>query len=45
MPAGTLQHNTGDIFIAGHFIDRDYEAIKLPGIDSEINGLELPNAN
>lgn len=41
--AGTLQHNLGDIFIAKYFVDRDYEAIKLPGISYEINGLELLN--
>lgn len=39
--AGTLKHNIGDIFIAKHFIDRDYEATKLPGIEYEINGLKL----
>lgn len=41
--AGTLKHNIGDIFIANHFIDRDYEAIKLPGIEYDINGVELLN--
>lgn len=43
--AGTLQHNIGDIFIAKYFIDRDYEAIKLPGVSYEIDGLELLNSN
>lgn len=42
--AGSLQHNVGDIFIANLFVDRDYETIKLPGIDYEINGLELLNS-
>ena len=39
--AGTLRHTIGDIFIANHFIDRDYEATQLPGIEYEINGVEL----
>ncbi|SFK71847.1 hypothetical protein [Proteiniphilum acetatigenes] len=39
--AGTLIHDIGDIFIANHFIDRDYEATQLPGIEYEINGIEL----
>jgi len=42
--AGSLQHNIGDVFIANLFVDRDYEAVKLPGIDYEINGLELLNS-
>lgn len=42
--AGTLQHNIGDIFICNHFVDRDYKAIKLPGIDYEIDGLKLLNS-
>lgn len=41
--AGTLRHKVGDIFIATSFIDRDYEEIKLPGIEFVINGAELPD--
>ena len=43
--AGTISHNIGDIFIASHFIDRDYEAIKLPGIGYEIEGLYFIHNN
>lgn len=39
--AGTISHKVGDIFIARHFIDRDYKAIKLPGIEYEISGESL----
>lgn len=39
--AGTVSHKVGDIFIATHFIDRDYKAIKLPGIEYEISGESL----
>lgn len=39
--AGTLHHSIGDIFIVKRFVDRDYEAIKLPGIGYEIDGIEL----
>ena len=43
--AGTLHHQIGDIFIASHFIDRDYEAIRLPGIEYRIDGTELTSDN
>ena len=43
--AGTLSHNIGDIFVATHFIDRDYESIKLPGIKYEIEGKQLMGNN
>jgi len=39
--AGTLSHNIGDIFIATHFVDRDYEAVRLPGLEYEIDGKHL----
>lgn len=39
--AGTINHRIGDIFVATHFIDRDYEVIKLPGIEYEIPGKQL----
>lgn len=39
--AGTLTHRVGDIFIANRFIDRDYEAIRLPGVEYEIDGAAL----
>ena len=39
--AGTLKHRIGDIFISTYFIDRDYEATQLPGIEYKINGLKL----
>ncbi|WP_029901969.1 MTA/SAH nucleosidase [Prevotella sp. 10(H)] len=39
--AGTLIHNVGDIFISNHFIDRDYEVTKLPGVEYEIEGLQF----
>ncbi|MDL2223184.1 nucleosidase [Bacteroidales bacterium OttesenSCG-928-M11] len=43
--AGTLSHNVGDVFIPIRFRDRDYEATKLPGIEYEIDGLELIRPN
>lgn len=43
--AGTILHNIGDVFIATHFIDRDYEVIKLPGIEYEIEGKRLIKDN
>ncbi len=39
--AGTQKHNVGDIFVSTQFIDRDFETIRLPGIEHEINGLEF----
>lgn len=39
--AGTLTHEVGDIFIANCFVDRDYESIKLPGVEFMIDGMEL----
>lgn len=39
--AGTTLHNVGDVFVSTQFIDRDYEAKKLPGIKYEIDGIEL----
>lgn len=39
--AGTLNHQVGDIFVSTHFIDRDYESIRLPGLEHEIDGLPL----
>ncbi len=35
--AGTLFHAVGDIFVCRRFIDRDYEAVKLPGIEYEVD--------
>lgn len=43
--AGTVSHNIGDVLVATHFIDRDYEAIKLPGINYEIAGDEVIGGN
>jgi adenosylhomocysteine nucleosidase len=37
--AGTLKHQVGDVFISTHFIDRDYEVIRLPGLEHEINAM------
>ncbi|MBD8388471.1 nucleosidase [Dysgonomonas sp. BGC7] len=34
--AGTIQHNIGDIFVCREFIDRDFQAVKLPGIEYQI---------
>jgi adenosylhomocysteine nucleosidase len=31
--AGTLAHNVGDIYVCRSFIDRDFEALKIPGLD------------
>lgn len=39
--AGTMQHQVGDVFIATNFIDRDYATLELPGIQYEIDGLQL----
>lgn len=39
--AGTFEHRVGDIFIAKRFIDRDYETTKLPGLEYEIDGMDL----
>ncbi|MGE5394496.1 MAG: nucleosidase [Candidatus Saccharibacteria bacterium] len=39
--AGTQKHKVGDIFVSTAFIDRDYEAMNLPGLAWEINGMEL----
>ncbi len=39
--AGTVSHSLGDIFVATHFIDRDYEMIKLPGINFKIEDNQL----
>jgi len=36
--AGTVQHNVGDVFVSRCFIDRDYEATKLPGLEYKIEG-------
>lgn len=43
--AGTVSHNIGDIFIATHFVDRDYETIRLPGISYEIAGQQVMGKN
>ncbi|WP_303919501.1 hypothetical protein [Draconibacterium sediminis] len=43
--AGTLKHQIGDIFISTHFIDRDYETIRLPGLEFEIDGQDLFHKN
>jgi adenosylhomocysteine nucleosidase len=43
--AGTIRHNVGDIFIVNRFIDRDFEATKLPETEFEIDGMELLNSN
>jgi len=39
--AGTVVHRIGDIFVVNRFIDRDFEATKLPGIAFEIDGIKL----
>lgn len=36
--AGTFEHHVGDIFVVNRFVDRDYEATKLPGLEYEIDG-------
>ncbi len=43
--AGTLIHEIGDIFISYHFFDRDYETSPLPGIEYEINCIDLLGNN
>ncbi len=43
--AGTVSHRIGDIFVATHFVDRDYEAINRPGIIYEIEGKPLMGDN
>jgi adenosylhomocysteine nucleosidase len=43
--AGTVMHHIGDIFVVNRFIDRDFEATKLPGISFEIDGIKLLNNN
>ena len=43
--AGTVQHSVGDIFVINRFIDRDFEASKLPDVTFEIDGMELLNNN
>lgn len=43
--AGTVSHCIGDIFVATHFVDRDYEAINRPGIIYEIEGKPLMGGN
>lgn len=43
--AGTVSHNIGDIFIATHFVDRDYETIRLPSISYEIAGQQVMGKN
>lgn len=35
--AGTLDHAVGDIFVCRSFVDRDYQAVKLPGVEFEID--------
>lgn len=35
--AGTLTHSISDIFICHRFIDRDFQSVKLPGIEYEID--------
>lgn len=39
--AGSLSHDVGNVFIVREFVDRDYEATKLPGIKYTIDGLFL----
>jgi len=36
--AGTVAHQVGDVFIPHCFMDRDYEATKLPGLEYEMDG-------
>lgn len=43
--AGTLTHKVGDIFIVNHFIDRDFESTRLPGIEFEISAADLLAGN
>lgn len=35
--AGTLNHAIGDVFICRRFIDRDFQSVKLPGVEFEID--------
>ncbi len=35
--SGSHKHSVGDIFVCRRFIDRDYETVRLPGIDYEID--------
>ncbi|MBK5722789.1 nucleosidase, partial [Dysgonomonas sp. Marseille-P4677] len=35
--SGSYKHRVGDIFVCRRFIDRDYESVKLPGIEYEID--------
>lgn len=39
--AGTFNHKVGGIWLANQLVDRDYEAIRLPGIEYEMNGEDL----
>lgn len=39
--AGTIKHKVGDIFVADLFVDRDFEATRLPGVEFEINAKSL----
>lgn len=34
--SGTLNHQVGDIFVCNRFVDRDFLAVQLPGIEYEI---------
>lgn len=44
--AGTFEHQVGDVFVVNRFIDRDYEATKLPGLEYEMDGSQfLTNYN
>lgn len=45
--AGTLKHQIGDILLCRQFVDRDFEALKLPGVIYELSFTDvesLPNA-
>lgn len=35
--AGTHTHSIGNIFVCRRFIDRDYETVRLPGVEFEID--------
>lgn len=43
--AGTLTHKVGDVFVCSKFIDRDYIAVKLPGVEYEIDTSKLASSN
>ncbi|NDW18572.1 nucleosidase [Dysgonomonas sp. 216] len=43
--AGTLTHAVGNIFVCRRFIDRDFQAVQLPGIDFELNFREELDAD